>query len=1089
MQLQKQAKLLPEPVIHSYNQEGVGDVDVADPSKPLEVLVGPIDLSQRDRIDLYWGANDAVIDTYVHSPDAPETNGIVSLYVNTRWIESGLTDVRYTYTRFPAGNPEPSPVKQVVVKLEIPGDRDPDPATPYENEKLDLPVISPPGIITSPEGVSVTLKPWENMVVGDVPSVYWHGLRIQLPPLTLPQIGRPLVVPIDKEVIIEAGDSENIVVRYEIRDVVNNWSRFSLPAYVEVEAGDFTLPAPIAPQAPNMMLNLDKLAGADIQALVISHPEIAIGDTIDFVSERSTAEGIELPPYSVSKVVTTPSSFVEFLIPNAQFVPIAQGRARFKYSVTKVSGQRLRSKSLPLSVIGQPQRLEPPSIPAAVDGVLDPALHAVVARVPPYHFMMAGDDVTLVWMGRTSMGSTVMHQETKRLSGADIGKLVEYVIPDEKLRVLAGGSVEIYYTVLTPTAAFFKSPVLGLRVGEDYSSPLPRPRVKEASGDTLDPINTPNGATVVIDASARLRAGDRVFTIWQGPKGYGHKDQIVTESQTGKSLEVLFAPSLVNDNAGEVVQVVYAVYRLNGPMQRSETISIKVVERFGDLPAPRVKEANGDTLNPIDTPNGATVVIGATANLRAGDRVYTIWNGPKENGHRDQIVTESQAGKAFEVVFAPSLVTDNVGGVVKVVYAVYRLDGPMQRSETISIKVVERFGDLPAPRIKEANGDTLDPINAPSGATVVIDASANLRAGDRVFTIWQGPKGYGDKDQIVTEAQAGKTLEVVFAPSLVTDNAGQTVQVAYAVYRLDGPMQRSETLHVKVVDKPLDLPAPRMDTVGADGVLDPALIPDSGATVRVKYPGMGTQDRVVVTWRGASLHDTPAQVPGGGELLFTLPKALIIATAGAAASVTYTVTRAGTEKVSAPLGLRVKQGMTFDTSPVILPGKVYLLPGSPDVLPRFPAGTTVQRTATGGQAPYTYTSSNNLVAKVDSQGLTSVRGNGEALISVTDALGETLSFRVTVTGVVHCIGVGNGSYAQMTAAAAGVGGRLPSIDELKQLYAAYAGRWPMGNGNYWSSTVAAQNLVGMKWYFVKNLVTGMDFKLMHHNASLCVALR
>lgn len=140
MQLQKQSRLLPEPVIHSYNQEGVGDVDVADPSKPLEVLVGPIDLSQRDRIDLYWGANDAVIDTYVHSPDAPDTNGIVSLYVNTRWIESGLTNVRYIYTRFPAGNPEPSPVKQVIVKLEIPGGRDPDPATPYENEKLDLPV-------------------------------------------------------------------------------------------------------------------------------------------------------------------------------------------------------------------------------------------------------------------------------------------------------------------------------------------------------------------------------------------------------------------------------------------------------------------------------------------------------------------------------------------------------------------------------------------------------------------------------------------------------------------------------------------------------------------------------------------------------------------------------------------------------------------------------------------------------------------------------------------------------------------------------------------------------------------------------------
>jgi hypothetical protein len=867
MQSQKQLPILPEPVIHSYNQEGVGDIDVADPAKPLEVLVGPVNLKQRDRIDLYWGANDAVVDTYVHSPDAPETNGIVSLYVNTRWIEPGLTDVRYTYTRYPAGNPDPSPVKRVIVKLDLPGGRDPDPATPYENEKLQLPIVNPPGVIISPEGVSVTVSPWENMVEGDVLWVYWHGIRVQVPPLSKPQIGRPVIVPIRKEVIIEAGDSENIVVRYEIRDVVNNWSRFSLPSYVEVEAGNSTLPAPVAPQAPNMQLDLDKLAGVDVQALVLAHPDVATGDTINFVAERNTAEGIVLPPYTESKILASPGSFLEFLIPNSQFAPIAQGRARFKYTVTKASGQTLRSKSLPLEILGELQRLAPPAIPAAVDGVLDPTLHNLVTEVPPYYFMAQGDNVTLVWMGRTSMGSTVKHEETKQLGNGDEGKTLEYVIPDEKLRVLAGGSLEVYYTVTTPSKAFFKSPTLKLRVDLDHTSPLPRPRIKEAIGDTLDPINAPNGATVVIDASA------------------------------------------------------------------------------------------------------------------------------------------------------------------------------------------------------------------------------NLRAGERVFIIWQGPRGYGDKDQIVTDAQAGKTLEVVFAPSLVTDNAGEVVHVIYAVYRLNGPMQRSEAIHVTVVDKPLDLPAPRMDTVGADGVLTPSLIPDSGATVRVSYPGMGPQDSVVVQWRGASVHDTPAQVPGGGELLFTLPKALIVATAGAAASVLYTVTRGGAVTASPALPLTVKAGMSFDTSPVALGGKVYLLPGTPDILPQFPDGTTIRRVASGGQAPYTYASSNTLVAQVDHTGLTSVRGNGKAIISATDALGESKSYEVTVTGVIHCLGMGKGSYTQVAAAAASKGARMPSIYELKEIYDAYGSRWPMGNGNYWSSTVAAVSLIGLTWYYVKNLVTGKDFKLMHHNVSLGVALR
>jgi hypothetical protein len=108
---------------------------------------------------------------------------------------------------------------------------------------------------------------------------------------------------------------------------------------------------------------------------------------------------------------------------------------------------------------------------------------------------------------------------------------------------------------------------------------------------------------------------------------------------------------------------------------------------------------------------------------------------------------------------------------------------------------------------------------------------------------------------------------------------------------------------------------------------------------------------------------------------------------------------------------------------------------------------------------------------------------------VTDAKGQTASYGVSVTGVIHCIGVGSGSFAQMNDAAAAQGAGIPSSDELNQIFNTFGSRWPMGNGNYWSSTVAAQNLVGMKWYFVKNLVTGANYKLKYHNSSLGVAIR
>ncbi|MGV6393988.1 hypothetical protein ACTUVN_003215 [Pseudomonas caspiana] len=47
----------------------------------------------------------------------------------------------------------------------------------------------------------------------------------------------------------------------------------------------------------------------------------------------------------------------------------------------------------------------------------------------------------------------------------------------------------------------------------------------------------------------------------------------------------------------------------------------------------------------------------------------------------------------------------------------------------------------------------------------------------------------------------------------------------------------------------------------------------------------------------------------------------------------------------------------------------------------------------------------------------------------------------------------------------------------------------MGNAWYWSSTVAAVNLLGMKWYLNKNLVTGGNFKVFEKDSGLGVGIR
>lgn len=474
--------------------------------------------------------------------------------------------------------------------------------------------------------------------------------------------------------------------------------------------------------------------------------------------------------------------------------------------------------------------------------------------------------------------------------------------------------------------------------------------------------------------------------------------------------------------------------------------------------------------------------------MKVGDMIRTYWG--ETEGPMAMVDADDMGLNRVMLRFSRAFLENSGDGFHTVQYTVTDRAGNLSmRSEAVRVELkLLLMSPLPLPTILEAENNTLDPANTSNGATVVIGASANLREGDFVQIMWSGPDGSDDKQKAIGAADAGKDLAVVFSSALVNVNEGRQVTVFYNVTRVNGWMQRSEKFSVQVSSRWSTLPAPTMDTVQADDVVNPGLIPASGATVRVRYE-MRAGDRVKVIWAGASRYETAEQTAGSGtELVFTLPKSLITASENAEAQLSYQVSRSGVEQTSDRRTLTVRSGLSFNTAAVTLAGKVYLLPGYPDLLPSFPAGTTVERVASGGTPPYNYGSSNPAVAHVDDSGLASVRGKGTATISVTDAAGQTLGYEVTVTGVVECHGVGAGNLTQMSNAASAMGGRVPSIQELGEIQNAYGNRWPMGNGNYWSSTVA-KDVFGAKWYYVKNLNSGKDFMLLHTNSSLCVAVR
>ncbi|WP_248745612.1 hypothetical protein [Pseudomonas sp. MWU12-2037] len=230
---------LDKPLILSANPAGVGAIDVENPEKPLNVLVGPLNLKPLDHIDLYWAEAAEPAATYDHPLDAPPTNGFVTLSVDSRSLASAPDPVPVTYrfSPFPGGTSEDSDASHIRVKLEAPGGIDTDPATPYENEALRPPQVQPSGVIVDPQGVRVIIAPYPHMSEGDRISVSWADQTLQHPALGAAELEREVVVPIPAQIVESVGNSSSLPVRYEIHDVVGNWSKRSPATEVVVSLG------------------------------------------------------------------------------------------------------------------------------------------------------------------------------------------------------------------------------------------------------------------------------------------------------------------------------------------------------------------------------------------------------------------------------------------------------------------------------------------------------------------------------------------------------------------------------------------------------------------------------------------------------------------------------------------------------------------------------------------------------------------------------------------------------------------------------------------------------------------------------------
>ncbi|NWA25726.1 Ig-like domain repeat protein [Pseudomonas gingeri] len=609
----------------------IGAARLTYPHDGLKLRIEP--WPNMNRGDSYKIKLDA-IPSVVGSIDTDEQVGkFVERFIGADYLPDGSYNLSYDVTRVGNPVPEASLLTPIFVKVENapPGGQDLDAGTPGHSElHLSIPPeFLPPGGVVDKDaaaaGVPVTIEPYPIMVEGDRIKLSWGGEFVWRTVEGF-EVGTPIVITVEEDIILAAGDTDTsgLAVAFILYDVVDNESRgWSAEVRVVVDTGSSRLPAPFIAEMVNLVLDMDQLGDADLTFQVVPTSDFALNDQIEMHLSGTTASGERVEHTYEPEEITNPSGITQFKRPSAEVRPLAGGvHAAFYYHLIKADGSAdLLSKSRSPRVIGRSTLLAAPIAYDEIAGTLDPDLPNTRVDIPWDDGMVAGNVIMLVWEGTTANGNPyVPDLPLHPITANEQGKTIEISVDGEHLKSIEGGTLELYYWLLSDEISRAAIRHESLHAGPLNIGPLvaelPAPEVEGESGGVLDPDDVPfTGTRLTVRQYSGQIEKDVVHILWWGSITGRYRDQITLNSVTDK-IDVPFTirKALVEDNLDGTVQAMYWVKRANGHVSPSDILLMSIGAAM-DLPAPSITSVHDSEGEVVDngTTYDTTVTLSGTA--------------------------------------------------------------------------------------------------------------------------------------------------------------------------------------------------------------------------------------------------------------------------------------------------------------------------------------------------------------------------------------------------------------------------------------------------------------------------------------------
>ncbi|MCV2221696.1 RCC1 domain-containing protein [Pseudomonas mercuritolerans] len=350
----------------------------------------------------------------------------------------------------------------------------------------------------------------------------------------------------------------------------------------------------------------------------------------------------------------------------------------------------------------------------------------------------------------------------------------------------------------------------------------------------------------------------------------------------------------------------------NGTITRRASLhasQLSVGEAQRELVKPIVLGEKDGVLEPKDLPGGASKITAprpVAVPSEANDIVKFFWivegNEPVTDLKKlNALSKDKDVDFPLYAAFVAQHIEPNRGKKVQVHNEIFRA-----ASNTTSYSNVLEFtvGEvasikLPGATIEEANAGYLNPDKVNDGATIIIDASAQLKDGDEINVTVDGKNTYPHPTYTVKPEEADKELSSIKVPhSVISAEEGGSIALRYSVKRnaggTDGPSEAT-VYEVSREIVPIDLPVAEINEANGDQ-LNPDDVTNGATIIIADSAKLKDGDEISVTVEGKNTYLHPAYTVKPEEAdkelsSIKVPHSAISAEVGGSIALRYSVKR------------------------------------------------------------------------------------------------------------------------------------------------------------------------------------------------------